>query len=50
MFTEEHAEILDEKLKLQMFQRVFDNLTDSYVFIVTSQLTLNFDHRIFKIS
>lgn len=30
MFTEEHAEILDEKLKLQMFQRVFDNLTDSY--------------------
>lgn len=29
MFTEEHGEILDEKLKLQMFQRVFDNLTDS---------------------
>lgn len=29
MFTEEQGEILDEKLKLQMFQRVFDNLTDS---------------------
>ncbi|XP_048732279.2 conserved oligomeric Golgi complex subunit 2-like [Ostrea edulis] len=30
MFTEEHSEILDEKLKLQMFQQVFDSLTDLY--------------------
>ncbi|XP_061173023.1 conserved oligomeric Golgi complex subunit 2-like [Saccostrea echinata] len=30
MFTEEHSDILDEKLKLQMFQEVLDSLTESY--------------------
>ncbi|XP_022332171.2 conserved oligomeric Golgi complex subunit 2-like [Crassostrea virginica] len=30
MFTEEHSDILDENLKHQMFQRVFESLTESY--------------------